>query len=149
MSFDYSTMKIGDAVEVSTSPDFSNPAAGVVSVVEPDCCFIAVAGSATPPLEFCWHEDDDRLAGGYEQFYSNQELYSGENQPLGPRTGVFRKARNQIILEEAPEKIAALERMVARQEARLRALEAAPAPEQPKRRGRPPKQKEPALEGAF
>ena len=126
-------------------PDFSNPVAGLVTDTRPNGAFIQILGSPYPPLEHCWHVDDDRLANGYEQFQYNQELLSGEDSPLGPRTGVFRKSRNQSLMEGLPARLAQMERMLTEHTARLAALEKELA-SRPKR-GRPPKKREP--EGAM
>lgn len=148
MAFDYSTLKRGDSVEVSTMPDLSNPVAGVVTDVRPNGAFIKVLNSPFPPLEHCWHIDDDRLKNGYEQFNYNQDLLSGEDQPYGPRTGVFKKSRNQALIESLPEWKAAVDRMLAAFEVRLRKLEAGPRDPAKPRRGRPPKNRDPEPVGA-
>lgn len=157
MSFDYSTLKSGDLVDVSTEWDFSNPVAGVVWKPEPDCAFIQVLGSPDPPLEFCWHREDDRVLAGPEQFKYQQDLLSGagETEHTGPRTGVFQLSRSQELIEAMPQKMAAFERQLMELTARvaelsLRVPETANEPveeEIPRRRGRPRRIAEPATVG--
>jgi hypothetical protein len=142
MTFDYSQLKRGDSVEVSTQPDFSNPVAGTVTKVEADCAFIQVLGSPNPPLEFCWHLEDERMAEGHERFNAQQELLSGDGEQ-GPRSGVFIKSRNQELIESLPERLDAIERLLTTLGVRVSALERDSEPggsEPPRRkRGRPRK----------
>ncbi|MHC4371605.1 MAG: hypothetical protein ACYSW8_28660 [Planctomycetota bacterium] len=143
MAFDYSTIKTGDGVDVSTEADFSNPVAGTVTKVESDCAFVKVLGTSDAPLEFCWHLDDPRLAGGPERFNQQQAILT-DNGRVPPRTGVFRKSRTQSVIEELPERMANLERLVAEMAtdvADLRSARSAEKNAQPVRRprGRPRK----------
>jgi hypothetical protein len=138
MAFDYSTMKTGDGVDVSTQADFSNPVAGTVTKVESDCVFIKVLGTNDAPLQFCWHLDDPKLAGGPERFNQQQAILT-DNGRVPPATGVFRKSRTQSVIEEMPERMASLERLVAEMAtdvADLRAAMPAEKSAQPVRRAR-------------
>ena len=150
MAFDYSTMKTGDLVDVSTEWDFSNPVAGCVTRTESDCCFIDVLGSGNPPLEFCRHLDDERITSGPELFNEEQKTLT-DNYRVEPRTGVFRKSRSQALLEEIPDRLAAVERLLSEVVVDLASLKAPPPVEEeskPVRRPRGRPRSKPAVEPA-
>jgi hypothetical protein len=144
MSFDYLTMETGDLVDVSTEADFSKAVAGVVSKTESDCCFIKVLGNIEPPLEFCWHVDDPRLANGPEKFNQQQNILTDGGR-VPPRTGVFRKSRTQALLEEIPGRLEAVERLLNEVVIDLANLKTpAKEPEPERRRPGRPRKKPPA-----
>ena len=139
MTFDYDQVRMGDIVEVSTTCPFDKPLYGHVTEAFHDCVNIrAMIGQEERLLYFCWHEDDERA--NPERFLAAQKMLSeSESSEHGPQTGIFRIARNQQILQELPDKMAVLERLVERLSARVVALEEKAEVPSPRKRGRPRK----------
>lgn len=139
MSFDYSQVNVGDAVEVSTEYPFQKPVSGKVVKADGMSCHIQIDGSPFPPLEFCRHVDDDWLGEGPDKFNEQKRLLSGEGMigqnEGGPRTGIFRLSTNQKLLNEFPSVVNALRRQVATLTMEVAGIKERLADEEPRKRG--------------
>jgi hypothetical protein len=139
MAFDYATVNVGDAVEVSTEYPFQKPVSGKIVTADGMSCHIQIDGSPFPPLEFCRHVDDDWLGDGPDKFNGQKRLLSGDDsvdqRKTGPRTGIFRLAENQKRLNTLPAMVNAIQRQVTALTAEVAGIKDRLAEEQPVKRG--------------